>query len=333
MGNTPLVAPPDTPEAMVDRSNIALVFVKPHANNEKCRAFVSGELQSRGLSILAEGDLDAATIKEKGIIDKHYRAIAKCAMETHPSELSLSADKKKEFQAKFGKTWDELMDLGLVHNAKAACEKLGTMDGDNLVPLTGGEMQKLWAKAGGGAFKLGPGLYVGNIGTEEPLFVVNGFYANMRDKYVKGAGVHYYAVGFDPSVLSWKKFRGEVIGATDPTAADPASIRGMIFARGEADLGLPGKPDVTDNGVHASAGPIEALRERCTWLGYAVEEDPFAKVLMTWTGFNAKQLEPWLNDEVVEEKVNNKVKGKMFDVTEDKDSTYAVMLCNNLARA
>jgi len=65
MGNTPLTAPADTTDAQIEKSNIALIFIKPHAVSEKVKDFVSLELAHAGISILAEGGISAATIEEK----------------------------------------------------------------------------------------------------------------------------------------------------------------------------------------------------------------------------------------------------------------------------
>jgi hypothetical protein len=45
-------------------------------------------------------------------------------------------------------------------------------------------------------------------------------------------------------------------------------------------LGLATKPDVGDNGVHASASPFEALAERANWLGKSIEQDNFGKAFL-----------------------------------------------------
>ena len=98
-------------------------------------------------------------------------------------------------------------------------------------------------------------------------------------------------------------------------------------------LDMDDKPNVGDNGVHASAGPIEGLKERTVWLGYEAIDDPFGEQLIAWTGGKAATIEPWLNDAEVEEAKNYELKGKMFDLTEDKDTPWAIQFCNNLALA
>jgi len=87
---------------------VALVFVKPHANSEKVREFVSGRLTSAGLEILAEGDISAEKIDADKMIDQHYAGIARGAMETAPSDIPISDDKKDEFSKTFGANWDEV---------------------------------------------------------------------------------------------------------------------------------------------------------------------------------------------------------------------------------
>ncbi|GMH61270.1 hypothetical protein TrRE_jg352 [Triparma retinervis] len=333
MGNTPLKQPEDVSEDIQQRANIALIFIKPHAVSDKIKEFVSGEIKDAGLTMLHEGEMSAEDIESKGCIDKHYASIAKSAMDTNPGDLGVTDEKKAEFQKTFGSTWDESIELGLIFNAKGAAEKLGTMDGDDLVPLDGKGLDALWAKAEK-RVKLAPGLYVSNIGEDEPLYVINGFYMAMREKYVQGSGIYFYVVGFDPEVMSWAQFRGEVIGATDPEQAPEGSIRGKMLANWETeDLDLDSKPNVGDNGVHASAGPIEGLKERTVWLGLAPEDDPFGSELLKWTGGKVATIAPWLDDAEVDEAKHYELKGKMFDLTEDKDTPWTIKFCNNLALA
>ncbi|GMH70779.1 hypothetical protein TrST_g2606 [Triparma strigata] len=338
MGNGALTPPEDLNDDVKERANIALIFIKPHCSGiEKVRKFVKAQIEAKGLTILAEAAMSAEDIESKGCIDKHYASIAKSAMETNPADLTPADDKKEDFKTAFGSTWEEAIELGLIFNAKGAAEKLGSMDGDNLVPLEGKELDKMWAAAEK-KVKLAPGLYVGNIGEDEPLYVINGFYMAMREKYVTGDGIYYYVVGFDSEEISWAKFRGEIIGATNPEDAPEGSIRGQMLANWEGTeedegLDMDDKPNVGDNGVHASAGPIEGLKERTVWLGYEAIDDPFGEQLIAWTGGKAATIEPWLNDAEVEESKNYELKGKMFDLTEDKDTPWAIQFCNNLALA
>jgi hypothetical protein len=306
------------------RANIALIFIKPHANNEAVREFVSSEIANKGLTLLCEGEKSAEDIESSGAIDAHYASIATAAMETKAADLVISDEKKAEFKTKFGSTWESALDLGLINNSKEAAEKLGN--------ISGGDLNQAWQKNSSMRLKLAPGLYIENLNEDEPMYVINGFYMAMRDKYVEGPGIYYYVVGFDANVTDWAKFRGELIGSTDPTTAPPASIRGKMLTQWE-DLGLHQAPDVGDNGVHASAGPIEGLKERTVWLGYPAEEDPFGELLLKWVGGDVAKIKPWLDNAPVDEPKNYGIKGNMFDLTEDKDSAWALAFCNNLAMA
>jgi hypothetical protein len=102
---------------------------------------------------------------------------------------------------------------------------------------------------------------------------MNGFYMEMRSAYCsEGEKIHWYTVTWPTDSLSWESFRGDVLGATDPSAAPKGSIRRTILDKYK-ELGLKSKPNTGDNGVHASASPFEGLAERCNWLGAKVEED------------------------------------------------------------
>eukprot|EP00667_Euglena_gracilis_P016133 EG_transcript_16833 len=150
----------------------------------------------------------------------------------------------------------------------------------------------------------------------EPIFVVNGFYMAMREKYTqRDASIHYLVVEWDPAVLTWRDFRGKVLGATDPTVAAAGSIRQAILQRWQA-LGLQSEPSIGDNGVHGSASPLEGLAERLNWLGRAVEDDPFGQTLLA-AGIPRATLLGWLRDAQVE--VDGRAQS-LFDVLEDTDS-------------
>jgi hypothetical protein len=60
-------------------------------------------------------------------------------------------------------------------------------------------------------------------------------------------------------------------------AAD-GSIRNLILQKYNI-LGLDTKPDTGNNGLHASASPLEGLAERMNWLGVNLEDDDFGKAL------------------------------------------------------
>merc|ERR1712086_195708 len=114
---------------------------------------------------------------------------------------------------------------------------------------------------------------------------------------------------------SWEDFHGKVLGATDPSTADPGSARRMILEDYEK-LGLKGKPNTGDNGVHASASPFEALAERMNWLKVDAEDDFYGQG-MIMSGVSKDTLAAWSSDPAVE---YDGVKGSLFDLLEDLGS-------------
>jgi nucleoside diphosphate kinase len=108
------------------------------------------------------------------------------------------------------------------------------------------------------------GTYVEKI-EEDDIYIVNGFYAGMRADYLKaGNTVHWMVVDWKRAKLSWKDFRNKVLGGTDPAKAAAGSLRAEILNRWQP-LGLKAAPSMQHNSIHASAGPVEALRERFIW--------------------------------------------------------------------
>jgi nucleoside diphosphate kinase len=147
------------------------------------------------------------------------------------------------------------------------------------------------------------------------IFVINGFYMAMREKYTKpGESIHYYLVEWDPAKLSWEDFRGKTLGATDPATAADGSLRKAIFT-GWQGLGLKAEPNVGDNGVHASASPFEALAERLNWCGAKLETDAFGKAMLD-SGIPKDTIMAWTKDPQVNFEGK---KASLFDLLEDLD--------------
>lgn len=84
------------------RLNRAFVFVKPDAvDSVPALDFVRTKLQSFGINIVREGDIDAKTIERDGLIDDHYGAIASKAVKLNPSELQVSQSARESFHKLF----------------------------------------------------------------------------------------------------------------------------------------------------------------------------------------------------------------------------------------
>ena len=137
----------------------------------------------------------------------------------------------------------------------------------------------------------------------------------MREKFTKpSASIYYYLVEWEPAKCSWEDFRGKVLGATDPSTAEPGSLRKEIFSNWKA-LSLASEPNVGDNGVHASASPFEALAERLNWMGAKLEDDPFGQAMLA-SGIPKATIMAWTKDPQV---LYEDKKASLFDLLEDLD--------------
>lgn len=69
------------------------------------------------------------------------------------------------------------------------------------------------------------------------------------------------------------------------------SLRSLILQRWES-LGLQAQPSGSDNGVHASASPLEAAVERTIWMGTSMSDDP---LVVKWkaAGLPLEMLRRW----------------------------------------
>lgn len=293
--------------------NSAFVFIKPHAVTDKVKELMKSGLAEHGITIVQEGALDAETIDKNMLIDNHYYAIASKATLMSPKELNVPVEK---FKSKFGLGWQEALDKGLVYNAKQACEKLD---------LDANEMDGLWAKAKkeNQLIKFGGGFYCAFI---HNVYIFNGFFMAMRNKYVApGSSIYYYVIEWESNKLSWEDFRGAVLGPTDPATAPKDSLRGLVYSKWQ-ELGLEYQPNVGDNGVHASASPFEALAERMNWVGAKMEEDSFGAAMLA-AGISKETIQAWSVDpQVTYGAPSMPIKGSLFDALEDVDSDTCLAL-------
>jgi len=302
--------------------NSAFVFVKTSALTDGFKALVRARLGAAGIATLAEGELAGEVVDEKKLVDQHYYSIASKATILKPDQLNVPKEKFKDF---FGVGWDETLASGKASNALDACAYFG-MGAD--------ELDALWQRAKDGKkdwVKLGGGFQCARLEVEgkDPIYVMNGFFMSMRSKFTQpGPSIHYFVVEWDPKALSWADFRGKILGSTDPAEAAADSLRGQLFAEWEA-LGLKGKPWIGENGIHASASPMEALAERCNWLSSTVEGDVFGKQLLS-AGVSKDMIEAWRLDPQVT--IADGKTGSLFDQLEDLDFEACLRKCAELAK-
>merc|ERR1712166_1196437 len=290
--------------------NKAFLFIKPHAVTEATKTLAKDALIAKGFAVLSEGEITAEDIDSKQLIDNHYYAIASKATILKPNELNIPEEK---FEAKFGLSWADALAGGRVFNALDACADL---------EIDAVEMDRQWGihNKAEKLIKFGGGFYCGHLEIEgkEPCYVFNGFFMEMRNKYVApGLSIYYYVVEWDATTMSWEEFRCKGLGPTDPTEAPADSVRGMIFAKWE-ELGLKAQPDVGDNGMHGSASPFEAFSELVNWTGADPSTEEFGAAMLA-AGISADTVKAWSVDPQVTLPEGDK-KGSLFDSVEDTNA-------------
>jgi len=291
--------------------NRALVFIKPHAVTESFIRFTEDFLQERKIVLSKPRRIGAEAIKKQGIVDRHYFAIARTAVFTKPEAYTLGDDSREKFKDAFGISWDAALKEEKILNSIDMQKRLGD--------ISGIELNEVWQKAP--QVKLAPGLYAGFF-EEDEIYCINGFYPGQREVFTSsGAEVVLYEAGFSPGEVPWKEFRQEIIGATDPEKAARGSLRNHLLER-FIEFDMTARPVMSKNGVHASAGPLEGLRERMVWLNTDPEKDPFARMLLD-NGHSRDELDELLENPIVDLGAET---GPVFDLTEDTDSMEAAEL-------
>lgn len=302
---------------LAQEKNFAFVFIKPHAVTEEVKALVRQKMSDAGVELTSEGEIKADVIDSKMLIDNHYGAIAAKAMKLKPETLNVQPQAKELFKTKFGLEWDDALKQNLVYSAVDACEKL-KIDKDALYAK--------WSelKKGETLLKFGGGFYVG--GKIDGIFVVNGFYMDMRKRFtMPGTSIYYYTAEWYADKLTWADFRGKVLGVTDPAEAAAGSIRNTIY-KDYKTLGLKELPDTGLNGVHASASPFEGLCERSNWLETPPAASVFGKALLS-QGIPEETIKAFMEDPAVE------CEGKTascFDQLEDLDGKECLEKLTNM---
>ncbi|KAH9588685.1 hypothetical protein LSM04_008123 [Trypanosoma melophagium] len=296
-----------------ERRNRALVFVKPHANTPETRALVEERLmQVEGMQVVSHRHVLGNEIASRQIMDKHYGTIARYAVKVSPSTINVSVQSRAVFKEVFGVTWKEALRCGRVWNAETALHVLGDISSDELYAMWGSCAKTV---------KLTAGAYVAHF-CNEGVFVINGFYPYLRDTYTaEDARVTCYVLSWPETCMTWRVFREELIGCTNPRNAESNSLRGLIRDRWR-DLGLQHPPTTTDNGVHASAGPFEAVLERHLWTCSPLTHDPLTLRLQE-SGLTGALLYRWKsNPEVVLQ--NGRRTGCIFDLLENIQTSEMV---------
>ena len=225
--------------------NHFVLFVKPEAlaledgvNVEGVLEVVLSKLRANGIKTGAVRLLNGPYLGHYRIMEAHYGVINRAS---RLGEAALSQPTKKKLMA-------ECPGVGQVLGAHQFLGKYPDISAFALNVLT----DTLGTK------KVASGKYYGvfNVGGEK-VIVLNPFHPQQLLHYTQpGRAIVVFECSTD---TDWAVLRNGVTGATDPTRAAPGSIRRTLLDR-KSELGL---RDVStaNNGVHCSAGPLEAMAE------------------------------------------------------------------------
>jgi len=292
--------------------NHAMVLIKPHAANANTDRFVQSYLTTHKVSVLKKGHIDAKVVAEKTMYEKQYFQIVAYA-ECDPRKLHVPDTGQKLFKDTYGTSWADALSKGDVFNAVEGLKKLG---------VSNSELCTAWTKVE--HIKLTSSMRVAKLAAPSgaSMYIINGFMPFWRDSFLSGSeSLTWYCVEFDPSEVSWQHFRSDILGTTNPAKAKKDSIRAQMYEHWK-QLGLKEQPTTMFNCIHASAGPLEGLRERMTWTGTAITEDPLGRLLRA-NGVPAASIEQLLQNPPVTNWCSQKgsQSGPVFSCTEDCDTS------------
>ena len=177
-----------------------------------------------------------------------------------------------------------------------------------------------------GSQKIASGKYVTVLNIEgEKVAVLNAFHPQQLLHYTRpGRALAVFECASD---ADWKDLRHAMTGATNPANAAEGSIRRSLR---ESARGL-GLPDVTTatNGVHCSAGPLEAMLEYCRFFSdhgakaaVRLGATPFGQLLRTH-GLRQKEIAALAKNPLIGD---GKAADYVFNRTEEKNADAAAEL-------
>lgn len=295
--------------------NEFLFFIKPEVldtpggvKTDQVLALILEKIKAFGLTIHNARVLSAQYLEEHNIIAQHYGVINSIAKD---AVGSMSEGAKDKFKALFGGDVSEFKVLG-------GLEVL-----DQYPDFNAFSLDYIWQNLENK--KLAGGTYVEVVKVDnETLHIINGFHPRQLKHFTaQGRCIVVMTLSGD---LDWSVARSAFIGATNPVTAQEGSIRRSFLDNKDA-LGLAEVGQGT-NGVHLSAGPVEALVELRRYNSdFSVSGGEKAFEAFSF----GKALKETFADKVADitNNINVEVDGKatsIFDLTEEKNSDEAVEL-------
>lgn len=304
----------NNPTAKVGKNEF-LFFIKPEIlvksdkiQLDKILELIEMKIEAFGFNIHNIKILSANYLEQHNIIAQHYGVINKIASN---AVANMSEGAKEKFKEITGKSINEVKVLG------------GSEFIEQYPHFNAYSLDFLWQNLENK--KLAGGTYFEPIKVDdEIIYVINGFHPRQLKHFTEaGRSIVVMTLSSD---ISWTEARSNFIGATNPTNANQGSLRREFLDNKEA-LGL---AEVSQgvNGVHLSAGPIEALIELKRYNSNFADKNQ----IKSFSDFSfGRTLAENFNgqfDDIVNN-INVTVEDKatsIFDLTEEKNSEEALEL-------
>lgn len=302
----------------VQGKNQFLFFVKPGItlDDESIQltdilTFILKKLTEAKMNILSASILNAPYLDSNNIIAQHYGIINQLASEP---KLHFSQEAIKAFEKNYGQPFDEAPIKGGLEMLSESKMELSMLN-------------DLWFS--GDMVKLGSGTYVVKTSyNEREVFLVNGFHAQQIQNFI---APNRSIICFNMvSDIDWAVARNEVLGSTNPSGANPGSIRRLLYDEQKNHGAL---INYSQNGAHLSAGPVEALIEL---MRYSHRTDRKVKITDFQFGkeltnaFTINEVQCFLQNPEVVYKGN---KLSVFDLTEEKNADESIEMLKKVAEA
>lgn len=295
--------------------NEFLFFIKPEITLpsqtiqlEPIVQLILKKMKEFGFSIHHIRTLSSDYLKQFDLIDQHYQVIAEVS---NQGLSAMNTKSRQVFKEMYGENPENVTVLGGVQ----FLEKYPFFNALSL--------DCLWQNFENS--KLSGGTYVEKIRIDkETIYLLNGFHPKqLLHFYEKGRSIVVFRLS---SNLSWKQARQCFVGSTVPSKAEKGSIRHELLDNKNA-FGLE-EVSQSFNGVHLSAGPVEALVELRRFDSDATMEQHCSSAMDFSFGKKLKDVfgcipEMLLKNQKIE--FNDK-KISIFDLTEELDADEALNL-------
>lgn len=257
--------------------------------------------------------INAAYLQKHNIIARHYGVINKLSS-------NLASSISEDAVARFEEVY---------HVKFSSSEVYGSLEFLKAFPhFTPTGLAYLWQNSAWE--KLAGGTYSQKLMLDgKPVYLINGFHPRQLEHFLQpDRSIVVINLAGD---VSWEVARNSFVGKTNPFEAEKGSIRNELLLR-KNEFGLE-TVSASWNGVHLSAGPVEALVEL---IRYNSQFENDEKVSPKAFNFGKK-----LTDVFGEEKMNwvlsnptvefRGAHASIFDLTEEMDSNECVEFLKTLS--